>query len=109
MSSEEDLMQSYVDQDKMYVLVTESIDLYANHICLSARDAAKSSPKGKKEDKGRNKEKVLDCAAPDGLMPLTGQSGVHRTIVRTTGRSGEFQPASAIIHRTVRAWRRAVQ
>jgi hypothetical protein len=63
---EEDLVQSYMDQAKRYVLVTESIDLYADHICLSVRDSTKSSPKGTKEDKGRNKEKVLDCAAPDG-------------------------------------------
>mgnify|MGYP006934362150 CR=1 FL=1 len=47
-----------------------------NHICLSARDSAKSSPKGAKEDKGRNEEKKLDCVAPDGLVPPTGLS-VH--------------------------------
>jgi hypothetical protein len=37
MSSEEDLVQSYMDQAKRYVLDTESIDLSVNHICLSDR------------------------------------------------------------------------
>jgi hypothetical protein len=27
-----------------------------------------SSPKGAKEDKGRNREKVMDCVAPDSLV-----------------------------------------
>jgi hypothetical protein len=67
-------------QAKRYVLDTESIDLCANHICLSARNSAKSSPKETKEDKGRNREKLLDCAVPDGPVPPTGQSGVHRTV-----------------------------
>jgi hypothetical protein len=67
-------------QAKRYVLDTESIDLCANHICLSARDLAKSSTKETKEDKGRNREKLLECVAPDGPVPPTGQSGVHRTV-----------------------------
>jgi hypothetical protein len=37
MSSEEDLVQSYMDQAKRYALDTKSIDLSVNHICLSAR------------------------------------------------------------------------
>jgi hypothetical protein len=36
-----DLVQSYMDQAKRYALDTESIDLIANHVCLSARDSAK--------------------------------------------------------------------
>jgi hypothetical protein len=67
-------------QAKRYVLDTESIDLCANHICLSARDSAKSSPKETKEDKRRNREKLLDCVASDGPVPPTGQSGVHETV-----------------------------
>jgi hypothetical protein len=66
-----------MDQVERYVLVIESIDLCANRICLSAKDLAKSSPKGTKEDKGKNKEKVMDCAAPDGPVPPTGQSGAR--------------------------------
>jgi hypothetical protein len=31
--------------------------LCANNVCLSARDSTKLSPKGAKEDKGRNREK----------------------------------------------------
>jgi hypothetical protein len=41
MSSEEDLVQSYMDQSKRYALDIESIDLSANHVCLSARESAK--------------------------------------------------------------------
>jgi uncharacterized protein YjbK len=41
MSLEEDLVKIYMVQAKRYVLDTESIDLSANHICLSARDSAK--------------------------------------------------------------------
>jgi hypothetical protein len=67
----------YMVQAKRYVLDTESIDLCANHICLSARDSAKSSPKETKEDKERNREKLLDCVAPDGPVPLIGQSGAR--------------------------------
>jgi hypothetical protein len=66
MSSEEDLVKIYMVQAKRYVLDTESIDLCAKHICLSARDSTKSSPKETKEDKGRNREKLLDCVASDG-------------------------------------------
>jgi hypothetical protein len=40
-SSEEDLVKIYMDQAKRYALDTESIDLCANHVCLSARDSAK--------------------------------------------------------------------
>jgi hypothetical protein len=80
MSSEEDLVKIYMVQAKRYVLDTESIDLCANHINLSTRDSAKSSPRETKEDKGRNREKLLDCAAPDDPVPPTGQSGVHRTV-----------------------------
>jgi hypothetical protein len=39
MSSEEEL-KIYMDQAKKYALDTESIDLRANHVCLSARDSA---------------------------------------------------------------------
>jgi hypothetical protein len=77
MSSEEDLVKIYMVQAKRYVLDTESIDLCTNHICLSAKDLAKSSPKERKEDKGRNREELLDCVAPDGLVPPTGQSGAR--------------------------------
>jgi hypothetical protein len=70
----------YMVQAKRYVLDTELIDLCANHICLSARDLAKSSPKETKEDKGRNREKLLDCVPPNGLLLPTGQSRVHRTV-----------------------------
>jgi hypothetical protein len=38
MSSEEDLVQNYMDQAKRYAMDTESIDLCANYVCLSARD-----------------------------------------------------------------------
>jgi hypothetical protein len=80
-SSEEDLVKIYMVQAKMYVLDTESIGLCANHICLSAReDSARSSPKEIKEDKERNREKLLDCVARDDPVPPTGQSGVHRTV-----------------------------
>jgi hypothetical protein len=41
MSSEEELVQIYMNQAKRYALDTESIDLCANHVCLSARDSAK--------------------------------------------------------------------
>jgi hypothetical protein len=41
MSSEEELVQIYMNQAKRYALNTESIDLCANHVCLSARDSAK--------------------------------------------------------------------
>jgi hypothetical protein len=51
------LSENLYGSTKMYVLDTESIDFCANHICLSTRDSAKSSPKETKEDKGRNKEK----------------------------------------------------
>jgi hypothetical protein len=64
MSSEEDLSQSYMNQAKRYVLDTKSISLCANHICLSARNSAKSNPKKQKKIKGET-GKVLDCAAPD--------------------------------------------
>jgi hypothetical protein len=80
MSSEEDLVKIYMVQANRYVLDAESIDLAANNICLSARDTAKSSPKETKEDKGRNREKLLNCVAPDGLVPPTGKSGVHQTV-----------------------------
>jgi hypothetical protein len=50
------------------VCYTESIHLCANHVCISVRDSTKSSRKEIKEDKGRNIEKVLDCAAPDSLV-----------------------------------------
>jgi hypothetical protein len=80
MSSEEDLVQIYMDQAKRYVLDTESIDLCANHIFLSDRDLAKRSPKETKEDKGRNIEKLLDWVTPDGPVPPTEQFGVHRTV-----------------------------
>jgi hypothetical protein len=99
-------------QAKRYALGTESIDLCANHVCLSARDSAKWSPKESKEDKGRNIEKVLDCATLDGPMPPTRQSSVHwivRCMVRPTMRSQKFLPMSAIIHRTVRTRRRTVR
>jgi hypothetical protein len=72
MSSDEDLVKIYMVQAKRYVLDTESIDLCANHICLSARDSTKSSPKETKEDKRRNREKLLDCVASDGPVPPTG-------------------------------------
>jgi hypothetical protein len=39
MSSEEELVQIYMDQDKRYALDTESIDLSANHVCLSDRNS----------------------------------------------------------------------
>jgi hypothetical protein len=57
-------VQSYMDQGKRYVLDTKSIDLCANHICLSARNSAKSSPKKQKKAKEKI-GKVLDCAAPN--------------------------------------------
>jgi hypothetical protein len=78
-------MQKYMDQAKRYALDTKSIDLCANHVCLSARDLVEPSPKEAKENKGRNREKLLDCVALDGPLPPTGQSGVHR-IVRCTVR-----------------------
>jgi hypothetical protein len=68
MSSEEDLVQISMDQAKRYALDTKSIDLCANHVCISVRDSTKSSPKETKEDKGRNIEKVLDRATPDSLV-----------------------------------------
>jgi hypothetical protein len=80
MSSEEDLVKIYMVQAKRYVMDTKSIDLCANHICLSARDSAKWSPEETKEDKGRNREKLLDCIAPDGPVPPTGQSGVKEMV-----------------------------
>jgi hypothetical protein len=46
-----------MDQAERYVLVIESIDLCANHICLSARDLAKSSPKEQKKTKEGTKKK----------------------------------------------------
>jgi hypothetical protein len=51
--------------------------LCAKHTCLSVRESTKLSPKESKEDKERNEEKVLDCAASDDPESLTGQSGVH--------------------------------
>jgi hypothetical protein len=51
---------------------------------------------------------VLDCAAPDGPVPPTGQSGGHRTVrcaVCQTLCSRVFLAMSAIIHWTVRARR----
>jgi hypothetical protein len=41
MSSEEDLVKIYMVQAERYVLDTKSVDLCANHFCLSARDTAK--------------------------------------------------------------------
>jgi hypothetical protein len=70
-------VQNYMDQAKRYALDTESIDLCANHVCLSARDLVESSPKEAKENKGRNKKKMLDCVAPDGPVPPTRQSGAR--------------------------------
>jgi hypothetical protein len=90
----------YMVQAKRYVLDTKSIDLCANHIFLSARDSAKSSPKETKEDKRRNREKLVDCVAPDILVPPTGQSGARSSHTRC---SRIFLATSAIIHRTVRA------
>jgi hypothetical protein len=72
MSSEEDLVQNYMDQAKSYAPDTESIDLCANHVCLSVRDLVESNPKEAKENKGRNRENLLDCVAPDDLGPPTG-------------------------------------
>jgi hypothetical protein len=89
----------YMVQAKRYVLDTESIDLCANHICLSARDLATSSPEETKEDKGRNKEKLMDCIAPDGPVHGPAQTRCSRV----------FQPMSAKIHRTVRAWHQTVR
>jgi hypothetical protein len=54
--------------------------LCANNLCLSSRDSVKSSPKGAKGNKGRNRESTLDWRAPDGLVLPTGQSGVHWTV-----------------------------
>jgi hypothetical protein len=54
---------------------------------------------------------VMDCAAPDGLVPLTGQSGMHRTVqctVRPNLCSWVFLVLSVIIHRTVRMRPRTV-
>jgi hypothetical protein len=85
MSSEEHLVQSYMDQAKRYALDTESIDLCAKHVCLSSRDSAKSSPKETKEDKGRNREKLLDCVAQDGPVPPTGQSGARSAQLAALG------------------------
>jgi hypothetical protein len=70
-------VEIYIFKQKRYVLDTESIDLCANRIYLSVRNSAKSSPKETKEYKGRNREKLLDYAAPDGLVPPTGQSGAQ--------------------------------
>ena len=72
MSLEEDLVKIYMLQGKRYVLDTGSIDLCANHIFRSARDSAKSSLKETKEDKGRNREKLLECVASDSPVPPTG-------------------------------------
>jgi hypothetical protein len=55
---------------------------------------------------------VLDCAAPNGPVPPTGQSGVHRTVrctVSPTLCSRGFLATSTIIHRTVRTRRRTVR
>jgi hypothetical protein len=55
---------------------------------------------------------VLDCAAPDGPVPPTGQSGVHWTVpctARPTLCSRVFLATSAIIHWAVRARRRTVR
>jgi hypothetical protein len=73
MSSEEDLVKIYMVQVKRYVLDTKSIDLCVNHICLSDRDSAKSSPKKQKKTKEETgKATGLRC---------TGRSGAtHRTI-----------------------------
>jgi hypothetical protein len=65
----------------------------------STRVIAKSSPKGAREDKGRNREKVLDYVAPDGPVPL----------VQPTACSRVFLATSAIIHWTVCTRRRTVQ
>jgi hypothetical protein len=62
-------------------------------------------------NKKEKEESELDCVAPDGPVPPTRQSGVHRTIwctVWPTAWSQEFQPVSVIIHRTVHAERRTV-
>jgi hypothetical protein len=54
-----------MDQAKRYAMDTYSIDLCANHVCLSVRDFIKISPKESKRNQKRNKGKVLDCSAPD--------------------------------------------
>jgi hypothetical protein len=103
MSSEQDLVKIYMVQAKRYVLDTESIDLGANHICLSTMDLAMSSPKETKEDKGRNREKLLDCIAPDDPV-CTEESGARSGQTRCPR---SFQPTSAKNHRTVRCSSRA--
>jgi hypothetical protein len=55
---------------------------------------------------------VLDCAAPDGPVPPTRQSGVHRIVwctVCPTLCSRVFLAMSAIIHRTVCMRRQTVR
>jgi hypothetical protein len=66
---------------------------------LSARDLVESSPKEAKENKGRNREKLLYCVAPDDPVPPTGQSGARSGQTRC---SRVFQPTSAKNHQTVR-------
>jgi hypothetical protein len=71
-----------------------------------------SSQKVQKKTRKKKEKGVLDCVAPDGPVPPTRQSGVHQTVqcmVRPTACSREFKPASAIIHRTVRAEHRTVR
>jgi hypothetical protein len=80
-----------MDQVRRYALGTESIDLCANHVCLSARDLVKSSPKGAKENKGRNREKLLEFVAPDSPVHGPTQLAALRFLslrrLKFTGRS----------------------
>jgi hypothetical protein len=87
-----------MDQAERYALDIESIDLCANHVCLSGRDLAKSSPKEAKEDKGRNIKRYW-----------TAQHRTVRCTVCPTCCSRGFQPTSAKIHRTVCTRRRTVR
>jgi hypothetical protein len=63
-----------MDQVKMYVLDIESNDLCDNHICLSAWNLGKLSPK-------RNKRKQWKKQIEAAGLRSTGRSGAtHRTV-----------------------------